>query len=713
MSEEKDDDEKKDQVSDAWSGLDAEGGDDAPEDKLDFLDALSEELSEDADRIEAFADLSPSDAAQQISSELQGDEHASASQAEQGGSKDDETTHASDDDVADWLSEQVADATDGVAEHSSVEPAEETPSVMSQAHSQIDSEGKEVLDGSNEHDGDHEGAVSSIEVQEHSFEGVGEAGSSESDTTNSSEPVDEADAIAGWLDTSANDSAVHEQVTDIDLADGKETDLSGEGFGQDEDGLSDGTLENLKVDSEGSESVAAPESMDDFNVAFDGGGDSASTVSLSEADVATALGKGNAKRKSKVGVLGPVLGGVLSIPVVFLILLGVLWGTGRDPIQMRSWLPSILLPAMSDEREVVANEGPSLDDISEQGSPSSGEEVPENPVEKTSSTDQSSDESAGDGELLAAEQPSDNLENAHSPEDSSMDNIITGNDSPNSPAGGSDVPSTINGGPDSIAMINEPSPVSLEDPLLAVPPEMPSLTVPSPVEVAVVNPTIPISAPEIVSPQAISPPEPQALDYSSLEDAVESALLSMAQARETLDGDEADHRRALVFWYKDLARVGEEFAILEAQASDSGRIVDDIPDSITTLYESLGSADVLDAPLKRLCRNWVDYSKRPDEGVLLIGMLDNSREVGPFWNSILSLEMFDGSMREVLVISRRKPRAAIGERVAVAGIVFSENSVWAADCGPLHVSAGSVPPSPEADEKSTVQFEDPFGENPF
>ena len=315
--------------------------------------------------------------------------------------------------------------------------------------------------------------------------------------------------------------------------------------------------------------------------------------------------------------------------------------------------------------------------------------------------------------MLAAEQPSDNLENSHSPEDSSMDNIITGNDSPNSPAGGSDVPSTINGGPDSIAMINEPSPVSLEDPLLAVPPEMPSLTVPSPVEVAVVNPTIPISAPEIVSPQAISPPEPPALDYSSLEDAVESALLSMAQARETLDGDEADHRRALVFWYKDLARVGEEFAILEAQASDSGRIVDDIPDSITTLYESLGSADVLDAPLKRLCRNWVDYSKRPDEGVLLIGMLDNSREVGPFWNSILSLEMFDGSMREVLVISRRKPRAAIGERVAVAGIVFSQNSVWAADCGPLHVSAGSVPPSPEADEKSTVQFEDPFGENPF
>jgi len=91
--------------------------------------------------------------------------------------------------------------------------------------------------------------------------------------------------------------------------------------------------------------------------------------------------------------------------------------------------------------------------------------------------------------------------------------------------------------------------------------------------------------------------------------------------------------------------------------------------------------------LKRLCRNWVDYAKRPADGVLLVGLLDAARQVGPFWYTTLSLEQVDGSLRTVSLISRREPRAEPGDRVAVAGVVFSEDTVWAADCGRLDAVA--------------------------
>jgi hypothetical protein len=108
---------------------------------------------------------------------------------------------------------------------------------------------------------------------------------------------------------------------------------------------------------------------------------------------------------------------------------------------------------------------------------------------------------------------------------------------------------------------------------------------------------------------------------------------------------------------------------------------------VTTLYGRLGSAGALGPDLKRLCRNWVDYAKRPADGVLLVGVLDGARQVGPFWYSMLSLEQVDGSLRPVSLISRRPPRADPGDLVAVAGVVFSEDMVWAADCGRLNAVA--------------------------
>jgi hypothetical protein len=313
-----------------------------------------------------------------------------------------------------------------------------------------------------------------------------------------------------------------------------------------------------------------------------------------------------AKKKSGGGALGPIIGGLLSLPIVFLILLGILWGTGRDPIGMRSWLPSFMLPARQGGRAVAAvadTAPPSLDDLASR--------EPASPAPDT----------GHDGE--------DAAETANAPK---RENAL-----------------------DAVAMVSETSTPVIEPPLV------------EPTEAAVQGPAT--------------------LDFSGIEAAVEAALASMDVVSDDQSGDPAARRRALVSWYKDLACVGAELAMLETAAADAGRPLDETPDTVMTLYGRLGSAGTLGPDLKRLCRNWVDYAKRPADGVLLVGVLEEARQVGPFWYSTLALELVDGSLRPVSLISRRAPRADAGDRVAVAGVVFSEDMVWAADCGRLDAPA--------------------------
>ena len=147
MSEEKDDDEKIEQSSDPWSSFEAEEREDSPKENLDFLDALSEELSDSAvpDGVDGFADLSPSDASHLMSSESRVDDDAPSAQIEQGGGTGSETTHDSDDDVADWLSEQAVDGFDTGAENDTVEGSEETGEAVGHSNGQTDVEATEAV----------------------------------------------------------------------------------------------------------------------------------------------------------------------------------------------------------------------------------------------------------------------------------------------------------------------------------------------------------------------------------------------------------------------------------------------------------------------------------------------------------------------------------------------------------------------------------------
>lgn len=350
-------------------------------------------------------------------------------------------------------------------------------------------------------------------------------------------------------------------------------------------------------------------------------------VAVGGAAVAAAApsAKAKAKKKSGGGAIGPIIGGLLSLPIVFLILLGILWGTGRDPIGMRSWLPSFMLPARQGGRAVAAaaatdTAASSLDDLASQD-PATGAA------------------NEGQEEEAAAIGP---------------DAVDTAAADPVLPAPDIAI--------DPVAMVNETS--------------------------------ASVGEPPLVDPVEAARPKTPSLDFSGIEAAVEAALASMDIVSADQPGDPAERRRALVAWYKDLARVGAEFAILETTAADSGRPLEETPVSVMTLYGRLGSAGALTPDLKRLCRNWVDYAKRPADGVLLVGVLEVARQVGPFWYSTLSLELVDGSLRPVSVISRRAPRADPGDRVAVAGVVFSEDTVWAADCGRLDAAAAPAEEDP-------------------
>lgn len=460
------------------------------------------------------------------------------------------------------------------------------------------------------------------------------------------------DEIAGWLEPAATRSdaeAAPESSADLGLAESivaaalpdeqDETSAAVVSFPvvsdtPDEDQEAD-TL--LFADGASRLSDGEHDATDDDAMAFDDGGldvvesdepvaelesddadlEPAAVLAMGGSQVARAASKPTAKKKTGPGFLGPVLGGLLSLPVVFAILLGLLWGTGRDPIGMRSWLPPFLLPSQDGAPGVAAaavanTKPPSLDDLAKS-------------------------ESAGATDVAAEPKPS----------------------TPEIPSDPAPMVNTISAPP-----IEAPD---IKDPLLAATPAVPS---------------IPVAVPAAAMPPA-SPP----LDRSGLEAAVTDALASMDVAAGIQDGDPVERRRALVAWYKDLARVGTEMAALETAAADTGRPLDETPEPVTALYDRLGSANGLAADLKRLCRNWVDYAKRPADGVLLVGVLDATRQVGPFWYTMLSLEQVDGSMRTVSLISRREPRADSGDRVAVAGVVFSEDTVWAADCGRLGTAA--------------------------
>lgn len=179
--------------------------------------------------------------------------------------------------------------------------------------------------------------------------------------------------------------------------------------------------------------------------------------------------------------------------------------------------------------------------------------------------------------------------------------------------------------------------------------------------------------------------EAAAADRRPFDAAVEEALTALAAVEDVADVDDPSRKTRLVDFYKALAKVAAELVILERISGDAGRPLVEPPQSLVGIHDRLGRHR---EDLVRLGRNWLDYAKRPSDGVVLPVTFQASRRVGPYWSSKVTLAMPKGATRELTVLSRAEPAAVQGDAVMVTGMVFDGGVVWAADVRQLAAAGG-------------------------
>ena len=183
--------------------------------------------------------------------------------------------------------------------------------------------------------------------------------------------------------------------------------------------------------------------------------------------------------------------------------------------------------------------------------------------------------------------------------------------------------------------------------------------------------------PEPPAPPAI--PEPEPLDTAALEGAVADASAALAAVKAVEDPADPVRKKLLVEWYKQLARMAQELAMLEHVAADSGRPLEHTPDDVARLHASILARPDLVDDLSRLARNWLAYSKRSGDGIVVPVTFGGARRVGPYWTSRATMIEAGGKPRELAIISRAEPSAVPGDTIIVTGLVLDGGVFWAAD----------------------------------
>jgi hypothetical protein len=374
-----------------------------------------------------------------------------------------------------------------------------------------------------------------------------------------------------------------------------------------------------------------------------------------------------AARKRGLGQwVGVVLGGVLAIPITLGILI---WGLKQDPLQITKHLPeslAFLLPAEFQKgpaTRVVG--GPDL---------SAAASLEDLPAVEVAITDAGSEQPLA-SEETATEEPavSEPAATAQAVEDVAGDRVVdepmtgadeavTGVEPAAHEAAAKLAAAAVD--PDDVASVPVPQP-SLDDLEGLMPEAEPAMPVVEPV------PQVP--------PVVAVMPQPEPLDLSGVENAVADAMASLDAVNAAADPAGRGRTMALVEWYKQIARVAEEWAMLEHVAADSGRPLAEAPAAVAELYADIAARPELLDDLARLSRNWLAYAKRGGDGVVVPATFAETRQVGPYWYSRVSLVEAGGRTRELVVISRSEPAALAGDLILLTGLAMDGNVIWAAD----------------------------------
>lgn len=378
-------------------------------------------------------------------------------------------------------------------------------------------------------------------------------------------------------------------------------------------------------------------------------------------------------------IIGVVAGGLMAIPIVLGILIGYMWMGGPDTMGIGKSMPTalrFLLPPKSTAAKQTAV-------ATAAGSPNLG------------SAPSLDDLAAGAGPLADAVAAKDGA--AAEPRTDAF------------AAATADVPTAP---PGDAASSDTPKPEMLDAPKTDAPsPDAPPAPAPAPADVAAADPLVPAipvfdglaalnapAAPPAVSPAPAAadpvpaaPPEPPPLDTANLEASVDDAGAAFMAVSSALEPTVFERKVLLVDWYKSLAKVAEELVTLENQAAESGRPLDAVPQPVAEMHERIAADRGLATELGRLGRQWLAFTKRRSDGVVLAVTFDSARRVGPYWSSKVSLEEFEGGEREMSVISRTEPKASRGDRLVVTGVVFDDGVIWAADCRPVEAAPAVGP----------------------
>jgi len=386
---------------------------------------------------------------------------------------------------------------------------------------------------------------------------------------------------------------------------------------------------------------------------------------------------GHAKPRSR-GVLGQlvgvVLGGLMAIPIVLGILIGLMWMGWKDTIGIRQWWPeqaAFLLPAASNRLGTGGGSAParvpSLEDLPAAETTAVGTE------EATAA--EIAAEPAADEALPGVTAEPAATEPAPVPE-------------PLATAPAETAPPTLQ--PASAPVVADETPVAANvapavDTVAAVAAPMPALE-PAPAVIPAPSP-----APVVA--------EPEPLDLGGLEAAVADATAALDAVEAVVDPTDPARKTLLVDWYKQMAKVAQELAMLEHVAADSGRPLPATPAVAADLGGRVLAAPQLADDLARLARNWLSYSRRDGDGVVMPATFSGARRVGPYWCSRIAIAEAGGASRELAVISRLEPAAAPGDAVVIMGLVMDGGVLWASDVR----SATAVAPAAAVEP-------DPFGQ---
>lgn len=403
---------------------------------------------------------------------------------------------------------------------------------------------------------------------------------------------------------------------------------------------------------------------------------------------------GRAGRRGGIGPLvGIALGGLMAIPIVLGILIGLMWMGWEDTAGIRTWLPTqaafLLPPANRGATRAIAG-GPDL------SAAASLDDLPRDDLSTTPAI-----EPAPDSGVMPAPEPAavsvDELAAPPMPQD--PEGLATSTEPPSDGSAKDDSFAATE--PATSSSTGEPKPGDLAMPL-ATPPSLDDVAaVATPLEDVAVG-----SAPLPVEPMVPAAPEPEPLDTSGLERAVAEASTALEAVQRVADPADPARKALLVEWYKQLVRVAEELAMLERVAADSGRPLAATPEVAADHHHRILAAPERLDELARLARNWLAYNRREGDGIVMPATFAGARQVGPYWYSRVSMAEAGGRSREVAVISRAEPAAAAGDAVLISGLVLDGDLLWAADVRSAAAQpAISSPPVAPA----TAVEPDPFG----